>query len=144
MPVIVHRLESRVLAGNPLGDPTAQPSMPSPADTAAPLGSRARAYLHTNCAQCHRPGGPTPVAIDLRYSVLLSSTAACDVAPTADDLGLGAGARIVAPGNPDASVLLARMNRRDAHQMPPLASNAVDMAGVTLIRDWIASLTTCQ
>jgi hypothetical protein len=66
------------------------------------------------------------------------------VPPTAGDLGLGAGARIIATGNPDASVLLARMNRRDASQMPPLASNVVDTAGVALVRDWIASLTTCQ
>jgi hypothetical protein len=41
-------------------------------------------------------------------------------------------------------VLLARINRRDASQMPPLATNVIDSAGVTLIRDWITSLTTCQ
>jgi hypothetical protein len=28
--------------------------------------------------------------------------------------------------------------------MPPLASTVVDDAGVRLIHDWIASLTTCQ
>jgi hypothetical protein len=36
------------------------------------------------------------------------------------------------------------MNRRDANAMPPLASNAVDTAGVALLESWIASLTTCQ
>jgi hypothetical protein len=66
------------------------------------------------------------------------------VAPTAGDSGIGSAARIIAPGNPDASVLLERMNRRDAGGMPPLASNVVDAEGVSLIRDWIASLTTCQ
>ena len=71
----------------------------------------------------HLSGGPTPVSLDLRYSVLLSSTGACDVPPTAGDLGLGASARIIAPGNPDVSVLVARMNRRDANQMPSLGSN---------------------
>jgi hypothetical protein len=85
----------------PLGDPAAQPKLANPADTSAPLGDRARAYLHTNCAQCHRSQGPTAVPLDLRYSSLLSSTAACDVPPTAGDLGLGASARIIAPGNPD-------------------------------------------
>ena len=36
------------------------------------------------------------------------------------------------------------MSRRDANQMPPLATNVIDTAGVQLISDWIASLTTCQ
>jgi uncharacterized repeat protein (TIGR03806 family) len=137
-------LDSVAMFTSPLGDPAVQPSMPSPSDTGASLGARARAYLHTNCAHCHRSGGPTSVSLDLRYSLLLSSTAACDVAPTAGDSGIGSAARIIAPGNPDASVLLERMNRRDAGGMPPLASNVVDAEGVSLIRDWIASLTTCQ
>jgi uncharacterized repeat protein (TIGR03806 family) len=137
-------LDNISMFATPLGDPAAQPSMPSPADAGASLGTRARAYLHTNCAHCHRSGGPTAGSLDLRYSLLLSSTAACDAPPTAGDLGLGASARIIAPGNPDASVLLARMNRRDANQMPPLASNVIDTAGVTLIRDWVASLANCQ
>jgi uncharacterized repeat protein (TIGR03806 family) len=139
-------LDHIVLFTTPLGDPAAQPSMPSPADTAAPLGARARAYLHTNCAQCHRAGGPTPVPLDLRYATLLSSTAACNAPPTAGDMGLGAAARIIAPGSPDASVLVARMavDRSDASRMPPLASSLVDTAGVALIREWIASLSTCQ
>ncbi|HEY5806578.1 MAG TPA: PQQ-dependent sugar dehydrogenase, partial [Povalibacter sp.] len=49
----------------PIPDPAAQPTMPDPADASAPLVNRARAYLHTNCAQCHRPGGPTTVNLDL-------------------------------------------------------------------------------
>jgi hypothetical protein len=57
---------------------------------------------------------------------------------------LGASARIIAPGNPNLSVLVERMNRRDANAMPPLASNVVDQAGVALIRDWITSLTSCM
>jgi hypothetical protein len=66
------------------------------------------------------------------------------VAPQSGDLGLGAGARIIAPGSAANSVLLARMNRRDANAMPPLASTVVDTAGVTLVQDWIGSLTICQ
>ena len=60
-------LDSVTLFTTPLGDPALQPAMPNPFDTAAPLGQRARAYLHTNCAQCHRTGGPTPSSMDLRY-----------------------------------------------------------------------------
>jgi mono/diheme cytochrome c family protein len=137
-------LDTITMFSTPLGDPALQPSMPDPADTSAPLAQRARAYLHTNCAHCHRTGGPTPSSMDLRYATLLSATNACGVAPQSGDLGLGGGARIIAPGDAATSVLVERMNRRDANGMPPLASNIVDAAGVALVQQWIASLTTCQ
>src|SRR5437868_13324443 len=82
-----------------IADPSTQPAMPDPADTAAPLADRARAYLHTNCSQCHRPGGPTPSTMDLRYTTSLAQTKACDASPQAGDLGLGASARLIAPGS---------------------------------------------
>ena len=137
-------LDHVTMFATPLGDPANQPVMPDPTDTAAQLGQRARAYLHTNCSQCHRPGGGTPSSMDLRYSTLLSSTAACDALPQAGDLGIGAAARIIAPGSPSNSVLVARANRRDASGMPPLASNVIDSAGVALLQQWITGLTTCQ
>ena len=127
----------------PIGDAASQPALADPADTAATLADRARASLHTNCAQCHRPGGPTPSDLDLRATTLLEATMACDVVPTAGDLGLGPDARIIAPGDPAASVLIERMARRDAQAMPPLASALVDAQSVTLISDWIATLTGC-
>jgi hypothetical protein len=137
-------LDTIAMFTTPLGDPTLQPSMPDPFDIAAPLTERARAYLHTNCAHCHRPGGPTPSSMDLRYSTLLSSTNACAAPPQSGDLGIGAAARIIAPGDPAHSVLVARMSRRDANGMPPLASTSVDTAGTGLLVDWIASLSSCQ
>jgi uncharacterized repeat protein (TIGR03806 family) len=137
-------LDAVTMFTTPLGDPALQPAMPDPFDTSAPLGQRARAYLHTNCAQCHRAGGPTPSSMDLRYSTLLSSTNACGVQPQSGDLGLGAGARIIAPGSAANSVLVARMNRRDANGMPPLASSIVDSQGVALLQQWVDSLATCQ
>jgi uncharacterized repeat protein (TIGR03806 family) len=136
-------LDHIVMFPTPLGDPAAQPKMPDPFDATAPLGDRARAYLHTNCSHCHRPNGPTPVSMDFRYSTALSNTAACDVPPTAGDFGL-TNARIVAPGAPDRSVLVTRVDRRDASQMPPLASTVKDAAGIALLRDWITSLASCM
>ncbi len=137
-------LDAVTMFVTPLGDPALQPAMPNPFDSTAPLAERARAYLHTNCAHCHRSGGPTPSSMDLRYSSPLSSTNACGVAPQSGDLGIGAAARIIAPGSAADSVLLARVNRRDSNGMPPLASNVVDAAGVVLVQQWIDSLTTCQ
>jgi uncharacterized repeat protein (TIGR03806 family) len=123
---------------------TTQPAFVDPFDAAQPVTERARAYLHTNCAQCHRPNGGTPVNIDLRYATAIGSTNTCNVVPTAGDLGVS-GARIITPGNAASSVLHLRMNRRGANQMPPLASHQVDAQGATLLQTWINGMTgTCQ
>jgi uncharacterized repeat protein (TIGR03806 family) len=127
----------------PIADSSAQPVMPDPADTSAPLGNRARAYLHTNCSQCHRPNGPTSSTMDLRYTTALNTTNACNATPQFGDLGIGANARLIAPGSSANSVLVNRANRRDSNGMPPLASNQVDAAGVALLTQWIDGLTGC-
>ncbi len=110
-------LDDVVMFTTPLGDPAAQPALPDPFGTAA-LGERARAYLHTNCSQCHRPNGPTPSSMDLRYSTALANTGACDAPPQSGDLGIGAAARIIAPGSAASSVL------RRAHRSPRRQPNA--------------------
>ncbi len=125
------------------GDPATLPALVDPMAETADLDARARAYLHTNCANCHQPGGPTPVNLDLRYTTPLANTDACDVVPTSDDLGI-AMARIIAPGDAARSVLVARMDVRDVNAMPPLGSTVVDEAGVTLISDWINGLANCN
>lgn len=105
---------------------------------------RARAYLHTNCSMCHRPGGSTPVGLNLLASTPLPSTNTCDIDPTKGSLGLPS-AKIIAPGAPDSSVLLARMNSRDPIvQMPPIGTHVIDVNGVALLRQWISSLTGCS
>jgi uncharacterized repeat protein (TIGR03806 family) len=121
----------------------AAPVMPDPGDTTASLTNRARAYLHTNCSQCHRPNGPTPSAMDFRYTTALNSTNACNVAPEEGDLGIGANARLIAPGSAANSLVVQRTNRRDGSAMPPLGSNRVDTDGVALLTQWVNSLTGC-
>jgi mono/diheme cytochrome c family protein len=127
------------------GDPATLPAFPDPAGASGTLAERARSYLHTNCSQCHRPGGPTPVNLDLRYTTALNATNACGLAPQAGDLGLGAAARIIAPGSATNSVLVARVNRRnDPNQMPPIGSNLIDTTGVALLTQWINGLANCN
>jgi uncharacterized repeat protein (TIGR03806 family) len=123
------------------GTPSSLPALPDPLG-AAPLEARARAYLHANCSQCHRPGGPAPVAMDLRAGTALAATGTCDASPQAGDLGLPSG-RIVAPGAPERSVLVERMKRLGLDRMPPVGSLVVDQAGVDLVSAWIDSLTAC-
>jgi uncharacterized repeat protein (TIGR03806 family) len=133
-----------VITGPGLPDPPGTyPALPDPFGTAGTLELRARAYLHSNCSQCHRPGGPAPTALDFRSGTALAATHACDVNPSAGDLGV-ANARIIAPGAPASSILLERMKRLDAHRMPPVGSLVVDQAGVTLVTAWIQSLTGCN
>src|SRR4030095_14024669 len=131
------------LLSPPIADSSASPAMPDPADTSAPLADRARAYLHTNCSQCHRPNGPTPSTMDLRYTTALNATNACNATPQAGDLGIGANARLIAPGSSANSVIVNRANLRGSNGMPPLASNQVDAAGVALLTQWIDGLTGC-
>ena len=82
--------------------------------------------------------------MDLRYSATLMATNACDVSPQSGDLGLGVNARLIAPGSPENSLLVNRMNRRDSAAMPPLGSHTVDAHGVALVTQWIQGLTSCQ
>ena len=121
--------------------PAQLPAIPDPAGSAA-LEQRARAWLHSNCAYCHRPGGPTQASMDLRYSTALSATGTCNIAPSLGDLGV-ANARLIAPGSAATSIIVNRANRRDGNGMPPIATNQVDTAGVALLTQWINSLTSC-
>ncbi len=121
--------------------PSPLPSLAEPSGT-APLEARARAYLHSNCANCHQPGGPGRGPADLRFWLPLEDANVCDVAPTTGDLGL-TDARLVAPGAPGRSVVSRRMHALDASRMPPVASALVDEAGAALVDAWITSLTTC-
>jgi uncharacterized repeat protein (TIGR03806 family) len=122
--------------------PDQLPALVDPAGN-APLAERARAYLHANCSYCHRPQGPTPAQMDWRVTTALNATGACDVAPTLGNLGI-ANARLIAPGDPDRSVVVSRMNRIGANAMPPVGRHVIDTAGVQLIWDWIGGLTNCN
>lgn len=125
-------------------DASTQSALPDPFGTTGTLTERARAYLHTNCSQCHRPGSVTPTNLDFRYTTPLIATNACNVAPQSGDLGLGSEARLIATGSSANSLVVNRMNRRDFAGMPPLASLTADTAGVSLISQWIDSLSSCQ
>ena len=125
------------------GSPEDLPALTNPADSTAPLDLRARAYLHTNCSQCHRPGGPTPVDMDLRWTVSLSATNTCDVFPSAGGGGIRQ-PRLIAPGDATRSVIVDRMARRDVRGMPPIASVLVDDDGVGVVSSWINSLSGCN
>ncbi len=111
-------------------------------DDSVSLEQRARSYLHSNCSGCHRDGSALDL-FDVNYRTAFADTNTCDVEPAISDLGVD-NARIIAPNNADASVLLLRMERLDEHRMPPLASLLVDQNATALIRDWINGRDDCQ
>lgn len=137
----VVQLEALVGAGYVRGLPAAPAELPafvSPADEAADLGARARAWLHTNCANCHRPGGRADADIDLRAEIPLEAMKLCRTAPRHPD-PTDPEAPLLAPGDPEGSVLFRRIAARGDRQMPPLASYVVDAAGRDLLRAWIVA-----
>jgi uncharacterized repeat protein (TIGR03806 family) len=132
-------IEAGVL--DPKLDVEAAPALPD-LEGEAPLEDRARAYLHANCAQCHTAGGTGGGEANMRFDVSLADSLLCDGVPAHGDLGV-ADARLVAPGEPERSLVPLRMKEEGAYRMPGLGSIVVDEAGVSLIEAWIGDLSSC-
>ena len=110
-----------------------------PSNREAGLERRVRSYLHSNCANCHVEAGGGNAAVNLGIDTSQEGMRVVDVPPMQESFGI-VDARIVAPGDPGRSTLWARVNRRGAGQMPPLASTVVDDEAVKLLREWIEQL----
>lgn len=123
--------------------PAALPALPRTDDPSRSLHDRSRAYLHSNCAGCHRPGGTGGGAIRLDYAADDDATGLCGLPPSRGDLGVD-GARLLLPGDPSKSILSLRLATVGAGAMPPLAKTAADPLGVALIDAWIESLAGCD
>ena len=127
-----------------LADPLPAPiedlvAYPDPSDSSQNLDQRARAYLHSNCAGCHRPGTGVPTAFDVRFDVPFESTGLCNADPTEGDLGVP-GAKLLVPGNPGLSLLSIRQHRTTTGVMPPVGRSLVDPVGTSVIDAWITSV----
>lgn len=119
--------------------PDRKDGLSDPHDASASLETRARSYLHANCATCHRYNGGGAVPVYLDIDTPLADAKLLDSRPVQGDLALP-DARVVAPGDPCRSVLLYRMATAGRGHMPYLGGRMVDERGVLLLRDWIASL----
>lgn len=103
------------------------------------LDERARAYLHSNCAHCHQKWGGGNADFLLHANISLEETRTLGVTPGHGDFDIAEG-RLLAPGDPDRSLILYRMTKLGLGRMPHIASNMVDREAVELIREWISSL----
>ncbi len=119
--------------------PDQQPRLSDPYDQAADLDHRARAYLHVNCAHCHRFNGGGAAKIYVPFDKPIYQTEALGTRPTQGTFGIH-DAMIIAPGDPHRSVLYFRMAKAGPGHMPHLGSQFIDRQGLALIRDWIHEL----
>lgn len=133
----LQRLKRFGLFEKPLPDPL--PRLPVPSDPKEKLEARARAYLHANCAACHRRGGGGTAAFELLYDLDLQKTALVGSRPSQGTFEIAA-AQNVAPGDPYRSVLYHRMAKLGPGRMPHAGSNVIDLPGLDLIHEWIRSL----
>lgn len=126
---------------------SAAPSAPylAPGDE---LTARALGYLHANCGTCHNENGPAwpDTDMDLRLRVGDDSPEATATYRSTVGVALqyfdGSDLSLrVAPNDPAQSGVYYRMSMRGPKtQMPPLATEHVDDAGLATVRAWIEHL----
>jgi hypothetical protein len=130
-----------------IGDVSALPLSVQPGATfAAP--HPALGYLHANCGHCHNPSGGawSDSSMVLRLGVDERDAQTTQIVQTSVGVSLeqwvgrGFEYRVVA-GDPDQSAAFYRATQRTMNvQMPPLATEKTDDAGLALLRAWIDSL----
>lgn len=137
-------LSSEGLLTNPLpggvtvpGDATSEPAL---------------GYLHANCGNCHNEfAGSAPVTLRTRLRSTDATVDATDTYTTAINVpttnfpcgagNVAGGCDRVEPGDPAGSAVHLRMGSRAlAAQMPPIATELVDDAGLAAIDAWISAL----
>lgn len=108
-------------------------------DHSQDLESRARSYLHSNCAHCHRMHAGGSVLSKMQFDLPIDKTDMLGALPNQGTFGI-AGARVIEPGDPHRSVLLYRMAKLGGGRMPHIGSNEVDLEGLELLERWIQGM----
>ena len=118
------------------------PQLPRWDDAAAPIEGRARAYLDVNCGHCHsRDGAASNSGLFLTWEEADPVARGIGKRPVAAGRGSGGLEVAIAPGDPDASILLYRMaSLEPGVAMPELGRATVHAEGVALIRTYIAEM----
>jgi uncharacterized repeat protein (TIGR03806 family) len=137
---LAHMEALGVLAGVP-GDLAAIETVADWRDTSAPLENRAKAYLDSNCAHCHNPGGfASNSGLFLEYWRTVDTAYGICKTPVAAGAGSGGLQYDIVPGDADNSIMAYRMNSNETDvRMPEIGRTVIHDEGVALIRDWINS-----
>jgi uncharacterized repeat protein (TIGR03806 family) len=115
-------------------------------DARAPLDARARGWLDANCGHCHqRQGSASNSGLYLDWEEADPVARGIGKRPVAAGRGSGGRTVAIAPGHPEASILLYRIESAEPGvMMPELGRTLPDAAGIALIRSWIADLPRSQ
>jgi glucose/arabinose dehydrogenase len=134
------RTESAAKEGRLQGHvPAKYKKLVDPYDKTQPLDLRARSYLHANCAICHVDAGGGNAQFNVDFLAKPESVKLFDVKPQHHTFGIK-DARLIAPGDPDRSVLLYRVATREQGHMPPLATSLVDREATEMLREWVRAM----
>lgn len=117
----------------------AQPLV-DPSRNDEPIELRARSWLHSNCAHCHKVSGGSGLTAQMNIAVPTSQLELVDHRPNRGYFGLD-GASQIEPGNPYRSILYYRVATKGAGHMPMVAAQTIDEEGVRLVHDWIRSMS---
>ena len=124
----------------PLSKPLKEyPKLVDPYNPKEPLEARARSYLHAACANCHVHTGGGNARIVLDFTTALDKTYSVGFRPQHDAYGIP-DAMLVAPGDPERSILYHRVARHGKGKMPPLATSQQDLQAAQLLYDWISQM----
>lgn len=112
-------------------------------DPDAPLQTRARSYLDSNCAPCHRTDGGARAYFDTRYDLPLQ--AANLIGGKINEAAGTEATKVIVPNDLEKSLLYQRMNAAHiALRMPPLATNRKDQQALNVLAEWIRELGTAE
>ena len=113
----------------------------------SPIERAALGYLHGNCGHCHNSNGNgVPVALTLAQSSVSGTAGTEQVLRSMIDAGgrfrphgASEAARLVTPGRPETSVLIARVRSRNPQtQMPPIGTRLIDNEALAVLERWIS------
>ena len=138
---LAHWSRIGILTGTPA--PSSAPALADFTDTSLSTETRARAYLAANCSYCHSSTG------EARNTGLLLGTDVVDPyrlgackTPVATGKAAGTLSFDVVPGNPDASIMIYRMqSTTPSIMMPEIGRSVVHTEGVSIVRDWITGMS---
>ena len=109
----------------------------------ADLDLRARSYLESNCGHCHRSGGHGGASgLVLLASEERPSRFGVCKSPVAAGTGSGGRLHDIAPGRPEDSILVYRMESTDPKvKMPEIPNLLPHQPGIDLVSEWISAMT---
>lgn len=111
-------------------------------DPSEPTDARARAWLDVNCGHCHsRAGFASNSGLYLQYDEPNPTHWGVNKRPVAAGRGSGGHSVGIAPGHPEASILVHRLESTEAGvMMPQMGRTLVDAEAAALIRAWISAM----